>query len=87
MGIQNVIPASAPDLLTATEIAGYLDVSIMCIHRWAKAGKMPAPIRLTWRHVRWQKAEIIEWVKRCKRISTFCPVAPPAEELAEAATL
>jgi excisionase family DNA binding protein len=42
----NLIPAGAPRLVSPTQLAEWLDVSLNTIHRWAAKGTLPSPLKL-----------------------------------------
>jgi excisionase family DNA binding protein len=48
-------------LLSQTELARLLDLSIRTISRMNASGKIPKPVRVG-RSVRWRRKEIEEWI-------------------------
>src|SRR5438105_15014576 len=53
-------PALPPLLLTAGQAAAACNVSPATWHRWAAAGRVPAPLRIG-ATVRWRRAELEAW--------------------------
>jgi len=53
--------AAAPLLLTASDVAGLLAVSLRTVRRLDMTGRLPAPL-LIGRAVRWRRAEITSWL-------------------------
>jgi prophage regulatory protein len=51
-----------PRFLTARQVGGLLGVSARTIWRWASQGLIPAPVRLTNRTTRWDRAALDQWV-------------------------
>ena len=64
-------------LLTMKNIAQILGVHRVTTQRWLESGRLPAPIRLGRRCLRWPKAEIDKW------IASGCPAREKWEMLRE----
>ena len=47
-----------PRLLTAGEVASMFGVDAKTVTRWAKAGKLPAPVKTLGGHRRWYEGDI-----------------------------
>lgn len=56
----------AETYLNAREVAKVLSVSEPTIWRWAKEGRIPAPVKLGPNTSRWSSEEIAEHVHRAK---------------------
>lgn len=52
----DTLPASA--MLSASDLAGLLGVSLNTVWRWAKAGRLPAPVRIGPNVTRWKAGEV-----------------------------
>jgi excisionase family DNA binding protein len=61
------------DLIPAQSVAGMLGCSVRTVHRLRDAGKMPAPVQISGRLVRWRRADVEAW------ISAGCPADRPAK--------
>ena len=49
-------------LLTAEQVAELLSVHVMTVRKWADAGRLPPPVRIGPRAVRWRSEAIDRWV-------------------------
>lgn len=49
-------------MLTAADLARELRTSTKTIRRWDQAGKLPLPVRIGSRMLRWKREEIVRWV-------------------------
>jgi excisionase family DNA binding protein len=49
-------------MLTVKAVAGMFAVHNMTVRKWLSSGKMPAPIRLCGRAIRWWEDDILKWV-------------------------
>jgi len=56
-------PNSAPDLMTAKDLADYLRVDPRTVQRMAAAGELPAPIPVSAKRSRWRRADIDAWLQ------------------------
>jgi len=52
----DTLPASA--MLSAADLAGMMGVSLNTVWRWAKAGRLPAPLRIGPNTTRWKAGEV-----------------------------
>lgn len=63
------IPAPANRLIRINELAsskgqpGIVPISPATLWRWVKAGKFPAPIRLSDRVTAWESAKVRAWIE------------------------
>lgn len=73
MSNQNASVADEPLLITATEFANMMRISLRSLWRMRNAGLLPQPIRLGGT-VRWRLAEVREW------IDSGCPSGPDIDE-------
>ena len=64
-------------LLDPRELAKMLGVTRQTIYLWRQAGRLPQPIRLGRRVIRWPEDEIRQWIRqpRFGRISVIHPRA------------
>jgi predicted DNA-binding transcriptional regulator AlpA len=53
----------SPLLLAARQAAALCGVSVATWHRWAAAGRCPAPLRPSPGVVRWRAAELRQWTE------------------------
>jgi excisionase family DNA binding protein len=60
-------PEAGKRLLTIPEVARLLGISKPTVERLHAGGKLPAPIRLGRKLVRWDLAELNDWLTRRKR--------------------
>lgn len=51
------------DLLTTAQVAAMLQVSLRTVRRHIAEGKMPDPIYVGARAPRWDRAQIMDWLK------------------------
>lgn len=56
----------AESYMTATQVSEALGVSVPTIWRWARAGIIPAPVKLGPQTSRWSSEEIANHVNRAK---------------------
>ena len=56
------------ELLTVEMLAKKLDCAKRSVHAWTREGKIPAPVRLAGKLLRWRAADISAW------IAAGCPV-------------
>jgi len=61
-------PPAQAMLLTCEEAAGLLSVSRAMFWRLHSQGKVPMPIRLSARVVRWNRKELVDW------LNSGCPI-------------
>jgi predicted DNA-binding transcriptional regulator AlpA len=54
--------AGGGPLLAAREAAGLLTVGLTTFWKMHSAGRLPAPVRLTARTVRWRREELGKWI-------------------------
>lgn len=52
------VPLALPDLLTAHQAATMLNLSDGAFYSAVRAGRLPAPIRISPRRCRWRRADI-----------------------------
>jgi excisionase family DNA binding protein len=52
------------ELLTIAEVSTMLNLGKRTVCRWAAEGKMPQPVRLARRAVRWRRADLLDWIDR-----------------------
>ena len=52
------------ELLTAADVARKCRVTARTVHRWRRTGRLPAPVRLSGKTVRWQADAINTWLAR-----------------------
>ena len=45
-------------LLTVREIADQFKIAVRTVYRWVELGRLPKPIRIGTRTIRWRKSEI-----------------------------
>jgi predicted DNA-binding transcriptional regulator AlpA len=50
------------DYLTAADIGALLSVTVPTVRAWAAAGRIPPPIRVGRRCLRWQRATFLEYL-------------------------
>jgi len=50
------------DYMSSTEVADTLGVCLRTVLRWSNDGRMPAPVRMGRRFVRYRRTEIQEWI-------------------------
>jgi excisionase family DNA binding protein len=50
------------ELLTSQDLADKLRVSVSTIKAWRKQGKIPAPLSLSRKSLRWSQADIDAWI-------------------------
>jgi prophage regulatory protein len=62
-------PTLSVRLLNAKELAKMLGVTRQTIYLWLHAGRLPQPVRLGRRVIRWPEQEILEW------LAAGCPSA------------
>ena len=55
-----------PDLLTSSEVAERLNISMRTLWRMVKARRIPQPIRYTHKLVRWKKIDIDRYIESLK---------------------
>ena len=58
----NKSPSSEPILLDSKEVANLLGVSHTTIWRMRCEGRLPAPIQVSSRLVKWRRSDILDWV-------------------------
>lgn len=51
------------ELLTAEQLAALLQTSVRSIRRWQDSGRLPAPVHLPGRLLRWWRSEILDWLR------------------------
>jgi predicted DNA-binding transcriptional regulator AlpA len=51
--------AAADPWVSRAEIAKRYNVSYMCVYHWMRSGKIPQPVRLSSRCLRWRLSEVI----------------------------
>lgn len=54
---------SMDSLMTADKVADYLGVHPQTVRRLAKSKKIPQPIVLSPRNIRWHRGTLIEWAR------------------------
>jgi predicted DNA-binding transcriptional regulator AlpA len=52
------------DLQSVSAVSVRLDMSERAVWQWAREGRLPAPIRMGKRFVRWRKTDIDEFIER-----------------------
>jgi len=52
------------ELLTVNDVAKLLSAGRRTICRWAQIGRMPEPVKLGRRCVRWRRADLLDWIDR-----------------------
>ncbi len=57
------MPRMDPLLLDALAAAAFIDVSRATFWKLHASGKIPLPLRLSQRVVRWRKEELVAWVR------------------------
>jgi prophage regulatory protein len=62
-GSPTVEPGVENELLTVEQMAKILQVCKKSVFEMAKAGRLPRPVRLTPRCVRWRRSDLGEWIK------------------------
>jgi len=67
MVVPRSVIRSEPLLLTAAEVGSLLGVNERSVRRAHQIGKLPNPLRVTARSVRWRRDELVAW------ISAGCP--------------
>ena len=55
--------ASSPDLLTATQFAERLGVSLRTLRRLMDSGRVPQPVRYSRKLVRWKKSVVDQYIE------------------------
>ncbi|MHB1036776.1 MAG: helix-turn-helix transcriptional regulator [Pirellulales bacterium] len=53
------------ELVTAQDLARFFRTSVKCIRNWTVAGKLPTPLLLGGRAVRWRRSTIDAFLSRC----------------------
>lgn len=53
-------------LLTVGEVAKLLGASQRSVWAWASSGKIPRPLRIGHRSVRWRRRDIQEWLQHAQ---------------------
>ena len=61
-------PPIAPDLLTARQVAERLSMSVRTLYRMANSGRVPRPIRLGRKLIRWRRRDVERYVRRLKEL-------------------
>lgn len=61
----NHLPSSSstPDLLTVAQVAALLQVGVRTVRRHVAAGQLPEPICVGKRTQRWDRAQLMAWLK------------------------
>ena len=59
-------PPIAPDLLTARQVAERLSMSVRTLYRMVKSGRVPRPVRLGRKLIRWRRRDVERYVRRLK---------------------
>jgi predicted DNA-binding transcriptional regulator AlpA len=54
----------SPRLIDAGAVAQMLSLSVRQVFRLRDAGKLPKPVKLSRRCVRWNRATILDWIAR-----------------------
>ncbi len=62
-----VAPIAHTQLLRIEQVAELLSVGERTVWRWASAGRIPAPLKLSNKVVRWRQADIDEYLARLGR--------------------
>ena len=55
-----------PELIRTSDVCRLLSVSEWTLRRWVRLGKVPRPVRIGCRSVRWDRKEIIELVRSAR---------------------
>lgn len=55
-----------PELIRSSDVCRLLSVSEWTLRRWVRLGKVPRPVRIGCRSVRWELKEIIELVRSAR---------------------
>lgn len=63
MPVPAAVQGPVPLLLKAVEVAGFLRVSAATFWKLHSMGKLPLPVRIGARVVRWRREELESWVK------------------------
>jgi len=61
MEIMNDATTESP-LLTVRETAQFLNIGKRTLWRWSNCGRMPKPIKLTDRCVRYRRSDLQQWI-------------------------
>jgi prophage regulatory protein len=54
------------ELLRMRQVADLLDVSPRTVQRWVDEGRLPAPLVLSSRCLRWRESELLDWLESCR---------------------
>ena len=54
-------PSNEPILITSTELAHMMSISLRSLWRLRSAGKLPEPVRLGG-SVRWRREQLLDWI-------------------------
>lgn len=57
-------PATAERMLAVDEVAAFLGIKTSTVWAWARAGRIPAPIKLSGRCTRWRLSDLLAHVAR-----------------------
>ena len=52
---------TATAMMKLDDVAEFLDCSSRQVHKLARAGRIPKPIRITKRMVRWDREVLLQW--------------------------
>lgn len=52
-----------PELIRTSDVCRLLSVSEWTLRRWVRLGKVPRPVRIGCRSVRWNRREILDLVR------------------------
>ena len=61
MSQPNSTPEASPVFLTVKQVAARESVSVPTIHRWAREGTFPRPVKLGANCTRWRLADLERW--------------------------
>lgn len=54
-------------LMTIPQVADYLQVSVMTVYNMRRDGRLPAPVRLGAKSIRWDRQDIDQLIDASKR--------------------
>jgi len=75
------------DLLRVADVAALLGTSTRSVWRYSRAGRMPPPVRLTRRTVRWRAGELRAWLDAGRPLGAKLGTQAHAAAVAEVARL
>lgn len=55
-----------PELIRTSDVCRLLSVSEWTLRRWVRLGKVPRPVRIGCRSVRWNRREILDLVRSAR---------------------